>query len=85
MSGSGLHLFLFTAVSPVPRIVPCIPQVFIGYFKKCAYLQPINPVVPFSPLGAQCAMAANSNPLGSVDILLSIQVALRDPGDSPFQ
>ena len=36
-------------------------------------------------MGAQHAMAANSSPLGSVDGLLSVQVALRDLGDSPFQ
>ena len=46
------------------------------------HLQPIKPTVLFFPIGAQCAVAANSSLLGSVCNLLPVQVALRDLGDN---
>ena len=52
-----------------------------GFYKNKLFFQPCT----LLPLGTQWAVAADSSLLHSVCSLLSVQVALRDLGDSPFQ
>ena len=52
-----------------------------GFYKNKLFFQPCT----LLPLGTQWAVAADSSLLRSVCSLLSVQVALRDLGGSPFQ